>query len=138
MAALTNPYNNYVNSKVNTTSKGNLLIMVYDSAIRNIKEAQVQMVEKDFSKKGLAIDTAYKAVSELLFSLNFEVGGEIAKNLSSIYNFILRQITASNISNDPTKLDAPLKILSDFKQTWLEVIKIENGKKLSQQNLNNF
>ncbi len=128
MAALTNPYNNYVDGKVNTTSKGSLLIMVYDSAIRNLKEAQVQMKAKDFSKKGEAVDIAFKAVSELLLSLNFDVGGDIATNLSKIYNFILRQISASNISNDPAKLEVPIRILDDFRGTWLEVIEIENRK----------
>jgi len=128
MAALTNPYNNYIKGKLNTTSKGHLLIMVYDSAIRNLKEAQVHMQTKDIPKKGQAIDIAFKAVSELLLSLNFEVGGEIAKNLSSIYNFILREITGSNISNDSSKLDVPLKILKDFRETWLQVIDIEKKK----------
>ena len=127
MAALTNPYNNYVKGKVDTASKGQLLLMIYDSAIRNVKEAQAQMVNKDFPKKGMAIDIAYKAVSELLLSLNFEVGGEIAGNLSKIYNYILRQITASNLSNEPGKLDMPLKILKDLRVTWQEVIVKEGG-----------
>ena len=128
MAALTNPYQNYVNGKLNTTSKGNLLIMIYDSAIRNISEAQVQMKDKNPALKGVAIDIAYKAVSELLCSLNFDIGGEIAQNLSKIYQFILRQITMSNIYNDPNKLDVPLQILQDFRETWQEVIKIEKDK----------
>lgn len=128
MAALTNPYSNYVNNKVNIASKGNLLIMIYDSAIRNMKEAQVQMVKKDFSKKGLAIDTAYKAVAELLLSLNFEIGGEISVNLSKLYNYVLRRITASNISNDPSKMDDSLEIISNLRETWLEVIEKEKNK----------
>lgn len=128
MAALTNPYLNYVNGKLNTVNKGNLLIMIYDSAIRNIKEAQKQMKVKRFDKKGEAIDVAYKAVSELMLSLNFEIGGELAKNLSSIYNYILNKISESNITNDPSKLDDSLKILNDFRETWLQVIKVENSK----------
>lgn len=128
MAVLNNPYASYVNGKVNTASKGDLLIMIYDSAIRNIKEAQVQMKARNFPLKGQAVDVAFKAVSELMLSLNFEIGGEIARNLSNIYNFILRQITASNLSNDPQKLDVPLQILEDFRKTWLEVIDIERAK----------
>ncbi len=128
MAALTNPYNSYVKNKVNITNKGNLVIMLYDSAIRNVKEAQKHMEIKDFFKKAEAIDTAYVAVTELLKSLDFKIGGEIAKNLSKIYNYILREITASNITNDSKKLDSPLKILEDFRVTWLEVIKKESNK----------
>jgi len=128
MAALTNPYASYVNNKVNTCSKGQLLIMIFDSAIRNLKEAQVHMQSRNFPQKGQAIDIAFKAVSELLLSLDFEIGGDIAKNLSKIYNYILRQISLSNMANDPTKLDDALKILEDFRLTWLEVIKIEKDK----------
>lgn len=128
MATLSNPYNTYVNNKVNVTNKGNLLIMVYDSAIRNIKESQKHMKTKNFSEKGASIDLAFKAVSELLVSLDFQIGGEIASNLSRIYNYVLRQITAANLSNEPEKLDAPLKILEDLRSTWLEVIKLEGNK----------
>ncbi len=128
MAALTNPYNNYIKGKLDTVNKGSLLIMIYESAIRNLHEAKVQIEAKDYNKKGQAIDVAYKAVSELLLSLNFEIGGEIAKNLSKIYNFILREITAANIANDSSKLDVPLKILEDFKETWQQVIQKEQAK----------
>ncbi len=129
MALMANPYNKYVENKVNHTTKGNLLIMVYDSAIRNIKEAQLHMESNNIPKKAEAINVAYKAVSELLVSLDFNFGGDIPKNLSRIYNYILREITSSNVSNEASKLDAPLKILKDLKSTWLEVIKIENNKK---------
>lgn len=128
MAALTNPYNTYVNSKVNTSNKGNLVIMLYDSAIRNVKEAQKHIEDRDFFRKAEAIDTAYVAVSELLKSLDFKIGGEIAQNLSKIYNYILKEITSSNVSNDARKLDMPLKILEDFRVTWQEVIKKEMNK----------
>ncbi|MBN1969022.1 MAG: flagellar export chaperone FliS [Candidatus Delongbacteria bacterium] len=128
MALVMNPYSKYVQNKVNVTSKGSLLIMVYDSAIRNLKEAKKHIDEKNLQKKGEAINIAYKAVSELLVSLDFNIGGDIPKNLSKIYNYILREITSSNIANDSQKLNVPLKILEDLRVTWLEVIKIENNK----------
>jgi len=130
---LTNPYQQYLNNKANT-NKAELMIIVYDFAITNLKKAQTYIGTNEYQKKGNAIDNSFKAVSELIFSLDKSTDNNtvlnISNNLEKIYNFILRSISSANINNDKEILNSPIHILTDIKDTWLKVIDINRNESI--------
>jgi flagellar secretion chaperone FliS len=123
----TTPLETYNRTRVQTADRGQLLLMVYDAAIRFTREARRRIEEGDTVGKGVMIDKAYAAVAELRKTLNMEQGEEIARSLDRLYAYLLRQITLSNIKSDASALTVVLQILEDLRNTWMQVIEQEDG-----------
>jgi flagellar protein FliS len=118
----------YHNTAVQTASKEKILLMLYESCIRNLKKAQVAMEAKNYAEKGMALGKAQDIINELTNSLNHEVGGQIAEQLSGLYLHLFQETTKANIENDPKKLAHCVKILETLYSGWKEAIeKLKGG-----------
>ena len=92
--------------------------MLYEGAIKHLKKASECCHSKDMAGKGTAVGKAHDIINELSNSLDFSVGGEIAKNLEQLYMFMIEQIVQGNMKNDPTKFDQARKLLEDLLEGW--------------------
>jgi flagellar protein FliS len=110
--------NAYKKMAVQTATPGQILIMLYEAAIQNIRKAIVCMDNKDLSNKGKYIVKTHDIINELINSLNFEVGGDIAKDLERLYNFCVQQLIKGNIENKKEHLQSVQKILEDLLSAW--------------------
>lgn len=122
-------FNQYQNNQVTTASPEQLLIMLYDGAIRFVRQAQEAMAAGERTGKLESISKALGIVSELANTLNHEIGGEIAENLDALYHFMIRELTQANLKNDPEKLKVVHDLLSGLRETWLEAIEINRQEK---------
>src|SRR4051794_29501405 len=95
------PYgaNQYKQMAVKTANRGQILIMLYEAAIQNVKKATLCIEKKDPAGKGMAIGKAHDIINELLNTLDFEVGGQIAKDLEKLYCFMTEQLMKANMEN---------------------------------------
>ncbi|HEX2385610.1 MAG TPA: flagellar export chaperone FliS [Candidatus Binatia bacterium] len=105
--------------------KGAILLMLYNTAIELLEEAKTALERGDLAGKGVHISQAHAIISELLASLDFEVGGELAMNLENLYLFMLDQLMAAHIKNEPKALDAVLSILRPLYVSWEGAIAAE-------------
>ena len=121
MAINNNPYMSYRNAKVETSSQGDLLIMLYDAAIRFVKEIETQIISKNISKKGMAVDNAFAVLNELQYSINYDHDVELANNLNSLYNFITSEISKANINNLAEKIPPVVVIIEKLKLGWVTI-----------------
>lgn len=112
----------YHKTSIATASKERILLMLYEACIRHLKKSKQAMENKQIADKGLYLGKAQDILNELSNSLNFEVGGELSKQLESLYIHIFEQTTQANISNDPSKLDHCIKLLETLYSGWKEVI----------------
>lgn len=113
----------YKKTSVETASKEQILLMLYQAAIKNCKKAIEAIEQKNVAKKGEYIGKMQDIIVELSNSLDFEVGGEIAKELASLYDYILYSSTQANIKLDKTHLEGCLKVLNTLYDGWAEAIK---------------
>lgn len=113
----------YKKTSVETASKEQILLMLYQAAIKNCKKAIEAIEQKNIAKKGEHIGKMQDIIVELSNSLDFEVGGEVAKELSSLYDYILYASTQANIKIDKTHLEGCLKVLNTLYEGWTEAIK---------------
>lgn len=113
----------YKKTSVETASKEQILLMLYQAAIKNCKKAIEAIDQKNISKKGEYIGKLQDIVVELSNSLDFEVGGDVAKELASLYDYILYSSTQANIKIDKTHLEGCLKVLNTLYDGWTEAIK---------------
>ena len=113
----------YKKTSVETASKEQILLMLYQAAIKNCKKAMEAIEQKNIQKKGEYIGKMQDIIVELSNSLDFEVGGEVAKELSSLYDYILYSSTQANIKIDKTQLEGCLRVLNTLYEGWSEAIK---------------
>jgi len=113
----------YKKTSVETASKEQILLMLYQAAIKNCKKAIEAIDNKNIAKKGEYIGKMQDIIVELSNSLDFEVGGDVAKELSSLYDYILYSSTQANIKIDKAPLEGCLKVLNTLYDGWTEAIK---------------
>jgi len=116
--------NPYQNTQVTTASPEQILIMLYDGAIKFTLLAKERMQQKDLAGKGVYIGKALAIVTELLVTLNLEVGGEIAANLEQLYIYLIGEYGSANLNNDQVPLENAHKILVTLRDTWREATEI--------------
>jgi flagellar protein FliS len=92
--------------------------MLYEAAIQNIKKAQACIDKGDIAGKGQAITKTHDIVNELATTLNFEVGGDVARDLERLYNFMAGQLVKANMESSKEALESVRKMLQTLLDGW--------------------
>lgn len=110
----------YQTLAVTTTDRGKLLLMLYEGAIKFLRMSKKGLEDKDIAKFCKYLSKAQAIVAELMNTLDFEKGGNVAKELFRLYDFMIFYLTEANIYKDAerlTKVEELLRIIySAFKQ----------------------
>lgn len=122
----------YHKTSIETASKERILLMLYEGCIRSLKKCKQAMEAKNIPEKGIHLGKAQDIINELSNSLNHTVGGDLSKQLESLYLHIFEQTTQANITNDPQKIEHCIKLLETLYSGWKEVI--DKQKNPSPQN----
>lgn len=118
----------YLATQVTTTSQGQLLVMLYDAAIKFLKQAKLYIEAKDYAKKGILISRAMDIISELANSLNREKGGKLAENLDALYLFCNLRLAKANLKMDVRMIDEVLNILTNIRSAYAQIVPEEERK----------
>jgi flagellar secretion chaperone FliS len=114
----------YQEQQVQTASKEQLLIMLYDGAIRFCKLAKKAMSEGKLEESNKNLLRSQRIISEFMASLDFEIGGETSKNLFSLYEYLHYRLVQANIKRDPEMIDEVTEHLVGLRDTWNQAIEI--------------
>lgn len=112
----------YQKSEVLTADPMRLVLMCYKATIKNLKSAKVKYQEKEFEAKAKAIQKAVDLISELILGLDFEKGGNIARNLSALYHYMIRQINLGDVNEELGKFDEVIGLLSELEDAWKQAV----------------
>jgi flagellar protein FliS len=118
-----NPYATpqaYRQNSVLTASPQQLVVMLYDGAIRFLRQAELAMEEGAVAQTNDRMQRAEAILEELLSTLNPEAG-EISDRLQAIYVFCRSELIAARISRSPLKIKQVIGLLSDLREAWAEV-----------------
>ncbi|WP_405100367.1 flagellar export chaperone FliS [Oceanobacillus sp. FSL H7-0719] len=113
-------YQTYQNNSVNTASGGELTLMLYNGCMKFIKQAMKDVEANNFEGKNTNIQKAQNIIRELLITLDPKV--EISKQFQPLYEYMLTQLTAANIENDKQKLVEVLELVTEFRDTWKQIL----------------
>ena len=116
-----NGIQSYVKTDISTSDPVKLVIMCYEGAIDSLKLAKEKMKEEDYEKKAKTIIRAQDIINELLCSLDFEKGGAIARNLSGLYNYMLRRILHGDVYKDMSAIDEVIGMLNELLSAWRSI-----------------
>ncbi len=108
----------YQETAVTTQSKGRLVVMLYEGAIKFLKMAIKEIEAKNPEAKGKYISKALDILFELNTILDMDAGGEVATNLRKLYVFMGRHLTKANKEQDTGKIEEVIKMLEELNQSW--------------------
>lgn len=126
-------YNIYKNNSINYSSKEQLLLMLLDGAVKFAKIGRAAIDEKDVKKAHENIVKTENIFYELMTSLDVEKGGEWAKSLMQVYDFIVSKLIDANMKKDKAIMDEAIPLIEDVRDTWQEAYKISKGPSIGEK-----
>ena len=121
MLNVSHAVNAYKQTVTATATPLDLVIMLYEGAIDSIDKSVTAINNKDIHTKIRYIDKSIKIIEELLYSLNLEIGGEIAYNLQDLYLHMMLQLTIANGLNDASKARHVESLLKELLEGWKHI-----------------
>ncbi|PNQ84994.1 flagellar export chaperone FliS [Paenibacillus polymyxa] len=128
---ISSPYEKYKQSSVQTSTPGQLIIMLYDGAIRFVKAGLEGISSNDIAKANINLGKAQSIISELMSTLNYSY--DISKNLYALYEYMNYLLIQTNIKKKIESGEEVLGYLQELRETWVTVNKLTAGMSLSTE-----
>lgn len=116
----------YRRQSVEGASPLQLVIMLYDGALRFVENGKLALIEGDLYRQNDQFQRAQRIITELMSCLDMQSGGEVATNLANLYGFAYNQLVAANVNCDSEAAEQAAKVLRELRQSWLE---LESGQR---------
>jgi flagellar protein FliS len=116
-----NAYQVYRQTQAQTAAPGELVVMLYRGAVRFVTTAVTAIEAKDNQTAHSNLLSAQATISELLQTLDLECGGDIARRLTSISEFLLNRLVEANVRKDAEPAREVERFLRDLLPAWEEV-----------------
>lgn len=115
-------------TSITEASPVELIILMYKSVIDHLRLTQqaIERGNESADHVSKCLDLIQKG---LMAALDYEKGGEIAKNLGSLYNWAIREILTSRLKNNPETLTAVIEVFKNLESAWVEIhmIRVSEG-----------
>jgi len=111
----------YQEMDVNTATPLQLVVMLYDAAVGALEMARDHMQRNDIAGRGREVNKCVAIISELQSSLNMKDGGEIARSLNNLYDYMKRTLFKANIEQDPALVAEVEGLLKNLRSAWRQI-----------------
>ena len=98
-----------------------LIVILYDEIVRSMRRAQQASLEDNVEERTRAVNHALQVIAHLQATLNFEQGGEVAKNLSHFYNLARTKILDANLTKNSKALEELVREFLQVAAAWQEL-----------------
>lgn len=116
------PHSTYQAVQITTTDRGRLLLMMYEGAIKFLKQSLHGLEEKDIAKFCKYLGKSQAIIAELMNTLDFEKGGTIARDLERLYDFMLFYLSEANLYRDATRITKVIGLIDTIYSAYREII----------------
>ncbi|MBE5970072.1 MAG: flagellar export chaperone FliS [Lachnospiraceae bacterium] len=120
-------YSAYANTKANTASPGDLILMLYDGAIRFGNLAMEAIEKKEIEKAHINIVKIENIIKEFQASLDFKY--PVANEFNNVYTYLLQRLIEANMKKDNEIMEEVMGHLRTMRDTWKEVMKLSKQEK---------
>lgn len=118
---ITSPYDKYRQSSVQTSTPAQLLLMLFDGAIRFINAGLDGVHQQDIQKSNLNFGKAQSIMSELMSTL--DPSYEVSKSLFALYEYINHLLIEANIKKETEPAEEALGYITELRDTWAQAAK---------------
>jgi flagellar protein FliS len=111
----------YRQTEVQSRTPLELVVMMYDGALRFIAQARDAIERKDIRARQKAIARALTIISELQSTLDMEKGGVISEKLDSLYVYINGRLIDASSKQDARPIEEAARLLTTLRDSWAEI-----------------
>lgn len=130
-----NPWKSYRQIATQTAPPGQLVLMLYDGAIRFLEKGLAGFQCEDPAEANMTVHNnlqrAVEILRELNVSLNMEQGGEFAMTLRRLYDYFDRRIWESNVQKRPEGVKEVIRHLTVLRDAWASMLNGQNHAELA-------
>ena len=118
-----NPYQQYQTTQVQTANTGDLIVLLYDGAVRFLTRGRLAIEESRLDSASADLVRGQEIVLELLAGLDYARGGELAGNLGMLYRYMYETLLEANLKTDAEKVSAVIGLLDGIRDAWRTVVR---------------
>ena len=111
----------YYQTHVQSRSPLELVVMLYDGALRFCDQAAAAMDAGDMTTKAVAMSRAFAILAELQNTLNVKDGGEVALQLDALYAHMNDRLVDANIQRSSAPIRDVMNLLTPLRDAWSQV-----------------
>ena len=111
----------YRQTEIQSRTPLELVVMLYDGALRFTAEAREAIVRRDIRSRQHSMSRALAIVSELQSTLDMESGGDVAVQLDKLYGFVRDRLVDASLKQDLQPLDEARRVLTTLREGWLVI-----------------
>ena len=112
----------YLEAEVLTASPVRLIEILFDLGMSTIENARACCRNGDIASRGQFVTKAVEILTELTNSLDFDAGGELAKNYARLYDYCQRRLLEAHIKQSEAMLEEVQSLLGDLREAWQGVV----------------
>lgn len=128
---LANPWKSYRQITTLTAPPGQLVLMLYEGALRSLERALPGFTYADPAEANMTIHNnlqhAQEIIHELNRSLNLDQGGEFAVTMRRLYDYFDRRIQESNLQKEPTGVEEVIRHLTVLRDAWAAMLQNQSS-----------
>lgn len=121
-----NPWSSYRQIATQTAPPGQLILMLFDGALRSVDRALAGFTCHDLAERNTAIHSnlqrAVDIIRELNSSLDVESGGQLAQTLRSLYGYFERRLIDSSLKKSRAGIDEVLPMIKQLRDAWFAML----------------
>jgi flagellar secretion chaperone FliS len=110
----------YRQTHVQSRSPLELIVMLYDGALRFLRDMATAMEHGDLVAKRDALSRALAIIAELQGTLNVEQGGETAASLDRLYTYMIERLSEANIQLKPAPVHEVIRLMTELREAWAQ------------------
>jgi flagellar secretion chaperone FliS len=127
----TSPWQSYSKVATQTASPGQLVLMLYEGAIRFLDRAMTGFQLEDPLEFNQTINNnvlrAQAIIEELNARLNMEQGGDVSANFRRLYDYLHRRLNEGNVRKEKAPLEEVISRLRVLRDSWAEMLQKGQG-----------
>lgn len=111
----------YREMEVMSATPGQLVVLLYDHLLVSLRRARMAIEAGEIERRLELLDRSRAVVGELLSTLDFEQGGDLANRLRSLYSFLYCELLDQSTRPDTARLDRLTRIVDELRDAWATV-----------------